>query len=216
MPRANTTANAILGLLALRPSWTATELTDQIGRNMRYFWPRAASRVFAEARALVARGSATATAEERSGRGAQIRTRYRITPAGRRRLRRWLASPPKPAVLESEALLRVLLADLGTTDDLLTAIRSVGAEADELFTVADGIAHEYLTGTAPFQDDVHARALVFDYLVGFARLSADWALRAEEYVARWNDMDDDRRADAGVDLIRRSAARSSDPLASVV
>ena len=52
MPRANTTANAILGLLALRPSWTATELTDQIGRNMRYFWPRAASRVFGEARAL--------------------------------------------------------------------------------------------------------------------------------------------------------------------
>jgi len=46
---------------------------------------------------------------------------------------------------------------------------------------------------------------VFDYLVGFARLSADWALRAEEYVERWNDMDEDQRADAGLGLIRRSA-----------
>ena len=108
-------------------------------------------------------------------------------------------------MLESEALLRVLLADLGTTDDFLAAIRAVGTEADELLRVADGIAEEYLTGAAPFQDDVHARALVFDYLVGFARLSADWARRAEEYVERWNDMDDDRRADAGVALIRRSA-----------
>ena len=40
MPRANTTADAILGLLALRGSWTATELTAQIGRNMRFFWLR--------------------------------------------------------------------------------------------------------------------------------------------------------------------------------
>jgi hypothetical protein len=93
---------------------------------------------------------------------------------------------------------------LGTTDDLLAAIRCVGTEADELLTVADAIADEYLTGTAPFQDDVHARALVFDYLVGYARVSADWAARAEQYVAQWNALDDDQRADAGVDLIRRS------------
>src|SRR5260221_635909 len=55
MRRSSSTANAILGLLALRPSWSTWELTTQLRRNMRFFWPRAESRIFAEARRLEAK-----------------------------------------------------------------------------------------------------------------------------------------------------------------
>lgn len=207
MVRSSTTGHALLGLLALRPSWTATELADQISRNMRFFWPRAASRVFAESKAAVDRGWALSRSESRAGQGAPRRTRYRISAAGRQELKLWLASPPRGTVLECEALLRVLLADLGTVDDLRRAIESVGDDADELFSVASMVGSEYLEGTAPFQDDVHVRALVFDYLAGFATFTHDWSERSRAYVDSWSGMDPEARAEAGVGLVRRSMAK---------
>ena len=48
--RTATTANAILGLLALRKEWSTWELTKQLRRNMRFFWPRAESRIYDEAK----------------------------------------------------------------------------------------------------------------------------------------------------------------------
>ncbi len=205
MPRASTTSHSVLGLLGLRPSWTATELTEQISRNMRFFWPRAASRVFAESKGSVERGWVRTSTERRSGRGAQTRTRYRITAAGRRELRRWLATPPRATVLESESLLRVLLADLGSVDDLRRALQRMAADADEIFATGRVIADEYLSGTAPFQDDVHVRALVFDFLVGYAAHAADWSRRASAHVDAWQHQDAAARADAGVALVRERA-----------
>lgn len=82
MRRTGTTAHAILGLLALRPAWSTYELSQQLRRNMRFFWPRAESRIYADA----------------------------ILDVGRR------------------------------------------------------VAAEYPTSTEPFQDQVHLRALVFDFL----------------------------------------------------
>ena len=210
MARTSTTANAILGLLALRPRWATTQLTEQIGRNMRFLWPRAVSRVFAEAKSLVERGMATSTTEARTGRGAPTRTLYRITPAGRRQVRSWIATDPRPLTLECEALLRVLLADLGTIDDLRRAVRSVASDADEMIHVARAVAGEYLTGTAPFQDDVHVRAMVFDFLVGFATSASEWARRADAYIDRWPQLDDRDRAKAAIDLIRDGTARLPD------
>jgi PadR family transcriptional regulator AphA len=173
---------------------------------MRFFGPRAPRRVSAEARAAVDRGWALSTTEARTGRGAPSRTRYRISAQGRRELRRWLATPPRGVALESEALLRILLADEGSEDDLRSAIEAVAADARRMFDTARVIAEEYIAGQAPFQDDVHVRGLVFDYLASFAETSADWARRANVYVDRWAGLDDTARAAAGVDLIRERAS----------
>ena len=51
--RTATTANAILGLLALRKEWSTWDLTKQLRRNMRFFWPRAESQIYEEAKGLV-------------------------------------------------------------------------------------------------------------------------------------------------------------------
>src|SRR5215212_10180280 len=86
------TANAILGLLAIGP-WTTYELTQQMQRSLRRCWPRAESKLYEEPKKLVARGLA-ASSEERVGR--RRRTRYKITPHGRRQLARWLSQGSAP------------------------------------------------------------------------------------------------------------------------
>src|SRR5262249_1472836 len=111
MRRTATTAHAILGLLALRPAWPTYALTQQLRRNMRFFWPRVESRIYDEAKHLVTRGLAQARSETV---GQRTRTVYAITPAGRQALERWLATPPRATTLECEPLLRVFCADFCT------------------------------------------------------------------------------------------------------
>ena len=204
--RTATTANAILGLLALRPEWSTWDLTRQLRRNMRFFWPRAESQIYEEAKRLVAKGFASA---DRSFTGRRPRTTYRITAAGRAALRAWLATPPRATTLECEPLLRVFLADFGTRAQLDVALAQVRADASAILTVGRAVGAEYLAGTAPFQDQVHVRALVLDFLSHHARMLHDWADLAEGVFARWDDPATDREALA-VEIIRANLAEYPD------
>ena len=82
-PPTSTTAQAILGLLALR-SWTTYELTKQVQRSIGWFWPRAERKLYDEPKRLVAAGLAASSAEMT---GARPRTVYTITAKGRKALR---------------------------------------------------------------------------------------------------------------------------------
>jgi len=194
--RTATTANAVLGLLALRPRWTTYEITRQMRRNMRFFWPRAESRIYAETKSLVAKGLARA---DRELVGRRPRTIYSITPAGRSALRTWLATPPRATALECEPLLRVFLADYATREQLQMALDQARDDADAILSVGRVVGHEYLAGTAPFQDQIHVRAFVFDFLSHHARMLRDWADRTELALDRWPAM----AADAKIAAARR-------------
>lgn len=191
MRRTATTANAILGLLALRPSWTTWELKTQLRRNMRFFWPRAESQIYEEAKSLVAKGFAVA---DRSYSGRRARTTYQITPAGRAALEEWMATPPRATALECEALLRVFLAAFSTPDHLAAALDQVQADARAILDVGRVVGPEYLAGTAPFQDQLPVRAVVFDFLSHHARMLSEWADRTATVFARWEDPAVDRQA----------------------
>jgi len=180
--RTATTANAILGLLALRKEWSTWELTTQLRRNMRFFWPRAESQIYAEVKALVERGWA---GDRETFVGRRARTSYTITAAGRRALTAWLATPPKATALECEPLLRVFLADFNTPEGLAAALDQIRADAAAILEVGQVVGAEYLAGTAPFQDQVHVRALVFDFLSSHALMLHEWADRTEQTIARW-------------------------------
>jgi DNA-binding PadR family transcriptional regulator len=138
-PSISTTSAALLGQLAWREQ-TPYEMTREVQRNVRYFWPRAAGHVYREVKRLTANGWATA---ERQRTGQRPRTVYRITEQGRRALEAWLDAP---------------------------------------------LAGEYLIATHPFQDQVHIRALTFDYLYNWARFMVAWAERTEREVRRWDDL----------------------------
>lgn len=208
MPRRTaTTANAILGLLALRAEWSTWELTRQLRRNMRFFWPRAESQIYEEAKRLVDKGLARA---ERSYTGRRPRTTYHITAGGRRALKQWLATPPRPTALECEPLLRVFLADFATRQQLAVALAQVRADAEAILSVGRVVGAEYLAGTAPFQDQVHVRALVLDFLSHHARMLLDWAEVAERTFEAWDDPASDRDALAAA-LISDNLARYPAP-----
>jgi DNA-binding PadR family transcriptional regulator len=208
--RTATTANAILGLLALRESWSTWELTKQLRRNMRFFWPRAESQIYQEARQLVAKGHAKAT---RSYTGRRARTSYAITREGRKALDAWLATPPRPTTLECEPLLRVFLADFATQEQLALAVQQVRDDAHAILDVGRVVGPEYLAGTAPFQDQLHVRAVVFDFLSHHAQMLLDWADRAETAFATWGD-GDAARDKAALAAIHKTLTRYPPPVSA--
>jgi DNA-binding PadR family transcriptional regulator len=185
---------AILGLLASGPQ-SAYQLTRQMDRSLRFFWPRAASKLYEAPKVLVARGLATASAD---AVGQRPRTVYSITPSGRRALRRWLAAGhPSALALESEAVLRVWFAHHATKPDLLDAIDAVRDQAQAALAHGAEIATEHLEHGPP-PDRAHVNALVFRFLWDFNQMLARWADWAHAEVAPWDDVspspDKQRRA----------------------
>ena len=178
-----TTSYAILGQLAWGEA-TTYELVKAMGRNLRFMWPRAESRIYDEAKRLEAAG----LAESRTGRtGRRRSTTYAITAAGRRALRAWLAGPPEGISLEHGPLLHILLGREARPADLQAAVAAVRDHADNMLAVGTPLAQEYLDGRHPQQEEVHLRALTFDYLYRWARLNREWADRTEAELRRWRD-----------------------------
>jgi PadR family transcriptional regulator, regulatory protein AphA len=203
-----TTAYALLGLLALRPAWSTWSLTKQLRRNMRFFWPRAESRIFAQARRLEARGLAQTT---NSYVGRRQRTTYSITPNGHAALREWLATPPRATTLECEALLRIMLADFADPSQVQVALAQVRADAQAILEVGRVVGPEYLRGDAPFQDQLHVRAHVLDFLSNHALMLLEWADRTEAITSQWATVSSEQRQATARRLIEACLARYPKP-----
>jgi PadR family transcriptional regulator, regulatory protein AphA len=178
------TSAALLGQLAWADQ-SPYELAKAMGGNVKFFWPRADSHVYREVKRLVADGYATARDE---GTGRRPRTVYAISARGRKALADWLATPSAGFAQENEPLLRVFVATNGRKEDLLAAVRAAREQAEAMLDIGDGLAAQYEAGTHPFMDEVHIRALTFDYLYNWAILTRDWADRTEAEVSRWRDL----------------------------
>src|SRR3954471_2823542 len=203
MPRASGTGPALLSLIALRPGWSTYELTGQVTRALRFLLPRAESRVYSEAKTLSQRGLVRA---EQEPKGQRPRTVYSITDHGREELGRWLAGPVGATRLESEALLRVLVGRLATAQQLLDAVAQVRDDANGILEQGRTVAGEYLAGSAPFQDDVAFRALVFDFLFHHALMLKGWADRAEATIDSWGGSVDEQARERALVRIRQALA----------
>jgi len=178
------TSAALLGQLAWADQ-SSYELAKAMGANIRFFWPRAGSHVYREVKRLVTDGYATAR-DEATGR--RPRTVYAITPRGRAALAGWLATPSAGFTSENEPLLRLFIATSGSKEDLLAAIRAAREQAEEMMDIGDGLVAQFSAGTHPFMDEVHIRALTFDYIYNWAILTRDWADRTEAEVIRWRTL----------------------------
>src|SRR4051812_7127597 len=120
------TSYAVLGLLAVKP-WTTYELARQSERSLRFFFPRAERAVYLEAKRLVALGWAQSKKEST---GRRARTVYRITAAGRRALREWLGQPSVPTRVESEAALKMFIADRANKTELRALVDGIRTDAE--------------------------------------------------------------------------------------
>jgi DNA-binding PadR family transcriptional regulator len=179
-PKLTTTSYAVLGLLALRP-WSSYELTGQMSRALRWFWPRAESNLYLEPKRLVARGLALATPD---AVGRRPRTLYRITPKGSLALSRWMDQPGAGPVLEWEQLLKVFFAEHGTKPAALANLRAAAAWGDDIEALSVALAREYLDG-GPFPDRMPQLIITGQFLTEFGDLVSRWARWAEGVVETW-------------------------------
>ena len=122
-------------------------------------------------------------------------------------MRDWLATDPRPTALECEPLLRVFLLDLGDPTAVSRALDQAVADAHAILDVGRVVGPEYLAGTAPFQDQVHVRAFVFDFLTHHALMLLDWASRTRAALDHWPQLDAAARDAAAHDTIAAILAR---------
>lgn len=202
LPKLTTTSYVILGHLALR-DWSTYELAQQMKRSTRHFWPRAQSKIYEEPKKLAAHGLATAT---REFTGRRPRTTYAITAKGRTALRRWLDEPTQLPVVEFDAAVKVQFAEQGTKEQLLSTLRAVRAQAEEVREQHVALAADLATTGGPFPDRLHVNELVMGFMWEQTRTVIAWAQWAEAQVEGWPD---DIRLPAGPevgDLLRAVAA----------
>jgi PadR family transcriptional regulator AphA len=179
--RLTTSSYAVLGLLAIQP-WTGYELTQQATRSLRFAWPKSERLLYAEPKKLVEHGLATSHNESV---GKRNRTVYTITDEGRSAVAAWTTTPPQPPVLEAEALLRLLFAENGSTDDLIAALDAMAKDAAELYNQVATINAGYLDGQHPFPQRTHLSALFATFQLELFDLMVKWVDFAKTEIETW-------------------------------
>ena len=175
------TSYAVLGLLAIR-SWTTYELATQMDRTLRWFWPRARSKLYEEPKKLVDHGLAEASL---GANGRRPRTLYTITPRGREALAAWLATGSAEPTFESEHILKVFYAEQGSTADLLATLAHLRAwvHARTLHNIAVGSSYD--RGEGPYPERLAVLQLTGRFLDDYLEMLDRWAERAEATIASW-------------------------------
>jgi PadR family transcriptional regulator AphA len=184
-PRPTASSFAVLGLLALQ-TWPAYELVAQSKRSLHWFWPRSERHLYAELKRLVERGHAEAHVEG----GLRQRTRYTITPAGRAALQEWLHTEPAPPTLEIEGLLRVMLGDQGTVDDLRAALETTARQARKLRAEGIPILADLLVTGGPFPQRLHLTERLVSFHADFNNLLIRWCEETLAEVETWQGTQD--------------------------
>jgi DNA-binding PadR family transcriptional regulator len=178
-----TSSYAILGLLAIRP-WTTYELTQHMdpSRSVGRLWPRSRSKLYEEPKKLVGHGFAHASTD---AVGRRSRTLYTITPAGRRALGEWLATPSEPPALESAHLLKLFYAEHGSKQAVLDTLADLGAWAEQDMARHAAVCRSYLAGLGPFPERAAVIILGGRFLADFADMVGRWAEWATDVVRAW-------------------------------
>ena len=107
------TAYVILGFLAARPR-SGYEIKQAVDNSTRFFWAASYGQIYPVLRRLADAGLVASEADDA---GERKRSRHRITAAGRRELRRWLATPGETTELRDENLLKLFFAGAAGGDD---------------------------------------------------------------------------------------------------
>lgn len=184
MVKISATAFALLAQFALRPT-SAYGLTLAMRVNLHYLWPRAESRIYAEVGRLEARGLLRGARESVGRRPRRI---MRVTAAGHAAIAAWMRQPAAQGIpIESEALMRVFFAPLGSVADFHRTLTQLRSEALELMDVAVRIGEAYLAGAGTEPSHAPVRALMHRLLARHAMLVEEWASDCLDTTASWRD-----------------------------
>jgi len=193
------TSYALLGLLALK-TWTTYELTKQMQRSVRWFWPRAERKLYDEAKRLVWLGLATSRSEMTGRRASTV---YEITSAGREALRSWVGEPSfQPPALEMEAMVHLFFGDNGSQEQMLESLRVVHQQAVDALVELCDIAADFVEERDQFPERRATNAVTMELYVRINETIRDWAVWAEAETASWPPVRRQRRNVAAGPLAR--------------
>lgn len=199
MAALTTTSYAILGLLALRPH-TAYELAGQSERSLRFAWPTARSRLYAEPKRLAREGLVEIREQPAGPR--RVRQELHITAAGRAALERWMGTPPEPPRIEAEVLLRTLFGSTADPANLLEAIRATRQQVGEEYAAGRTVVDAYLAGDVQYPERLHLNVLWMAFVRELEQLIHDWTLFAEAEVEAMHASGDPAHAERTTEILR--------------
>jgi DNA-binding PadR family transcriptional regulator len=104
-PDINATAGSILGFLE-KEAMTGWDLAAKVEEIIGDFWNVTRSQIYRELKVLAEQGLVSSMKT-----GPRDRQPYRITEAGRRAFRRWIAEPPGPPNMRLPLVLQVFFAE---------------------------------------------------------------------------------------------------------
>lgn len=129
--------HALLAALVERPC-SGSDLARRFDRSLAYFWHATHQQIYRELARMEEAGWVRSLPEE-STRGRK--RAYRLLPAGRRELKRWLGTPHEPEPLRDEMMLRLWAeAAIGPTRGLAPVIEAQLAQHRAQLAVYEGYA----------------------------------------------------------------------------
>jgi PadR family transcriptional regulator AphA len=112
------TGYVILGMLRHEPR-SGYEIKQVVDRSTRFFWAASYGQIYPELRKLAKAGLVEGESQPQGGRK---RTVYRLTPAGREELSRWLGEEPELLEVRDEGLLKLFFASAGPPEAALSTV----------------------------------------------------------------------------------------------
>ncbi|ORA81348.1 PadR family transcriptional regulator [Mycolicibacter kumamotonensis] len=165
---------AVLGLLS-QQSGSGYDLLKRFEESLANVWPATQSQLYGELLKLADAGMIEASAV-----GARGRKEYRILPAGRAELERWMTDPLGDPPFRSAQLLRLFLLSEVSPDQARAYVGAIAeladAEIDRLGKLKDSI--EWSEGDSHF----YGRA-VLEYGLRMKSMEADYARWLAEAIA---------------------------------
>lgn len=182
MPRQSRTPYAILGCLTIEPM-TGYDIKNFLSRRVVHFWQESYSQIYPALEELVDGG--LIEGEEVEGERGRPKTLYRITQAGRDRLKAWLREPAAPMVPRYEHSLKLFFgANVGPAV-CLEHLGRLLAEAREALAAFNAVEVE-LERKADAQPRSHApyQLAVLRGGIRYFQMAENWCLEAQEQMAR--------------------------------
>ncbi len=175
----NATGKVILGMLAARPR-SGYEIKQLVDSSARFFWAASYGQIYPELRRLEEAGL---IAGADSSQGARQRTVYRLTAAGRRAARAWIARPPEVFEMRDEGLLELFFAGSIEPARIAEIARERAAtsraKAAELRSIAEAV-EETGRPDGPEAEPDGGSLMVLRYGIEMSEWTAEWFERAAD------------------------------------
>lgn len=171
--RIKKTRYALLGILSQREC-TGYEMRKYIANSIGFFWQESFGQIYPTLSELESEGKISPVTTK--GRGTKP-VPYRITPAGRKELRTWLATETQPEVIRNELLLKIFFSREGNPEFLLTELERHRQGILELQKTFQQIQKQLSEVKKPSPHQLYAE-LTLDYGRRAVKAEQEWLAEA--------------------------------------